>query len=88
MVQHLTERGLFEEAGRESVGDYECLQTIDEFVESIHSQNGFSRDRMPTHAAGEFDLAVADLAHPYEIDGRLPFQVVGSVVWGRARDAS
>ena len=46
VVQHLSERGMFEEVGRQSFSGYEYRQPVHEYIESIHSQNGFSRDRM------------------------------------------
>ncbi len=57
-------------------------QTFDDYIESIHSRNGFSRDRMTTKAAHDFDAAAADLLGRYAHDGLLRFEIVGSVVWG------
>ena len=85
VVQHLTERGLFEEVGRQSFSGYEYRQPIDEYVESIHSQNGFSRDRMSEESAAAFDREVRELARPRARNGMLAIQVGASVVWGRAR---
>ena len=87
VVQHLTERGMFEEAGRQSFSGYEYRQPVDEYIESIHSQNGFSRDRMSEESAAAFDREVRELARPHAMNGTLPIQVGASVVWGRARDA-
>src|SRR3712207_7136062 len=36
-------------------------QPIADYVESIHSRNGFSRERMTREAAAAFDAAVHDL---------------------------
>ncbi len=87
LVQHLTDRGMFDEAGRQNLGGYEFRQPVDEFIESIHSQNGFSRDRMSNESADAFDREVRELARPHVRDGTLAIYVGASVVWGRARDA-
>ena len=87
VVQHLTERGMFEEMGRQSFGGYAYRQPVGDYIESIHSQNGFSRDRMSKKSADVFDGLVRQLARPHAKDGALSVQVEASVVWGRARDA-
>ena len=86
VVRHLTDRGMFEEAGRQNFGGHEIRQPIDEFIESIHSQNGFSRDRMSDESADAFDREVRELTHPHVRNGKLAIQVGASVVWGRAQD--
>ena len=81
-VRMLTERGLFEEVGRERFeGSFE--QPVDVYIEGIHSQNGFSRDRMSPEASAEFDAAVHEIAAPYASNGVLHVGVDGVVVWGR-----
>ena len=84
LVQELTERGVFDEAGRREFNGHDVRQPIDEFIESIHSQNGFSRDRMSKESADAFDQQVRELAHPHLIDGKLTMPAGASVVWGRA----
>ena len=85
VVQHLAERGMFEEVGRQSFSGYGYRQPVDEYIESIHSQNGFSRDRMSEESADAFDREVRELARPHARNGALAMQVGASVVWGRAR---
>ena len=87
MVEHLSDRGLFEEAGRQNFDGYELRQPVDEFIESIHSQNGFSRDRMSGESADAFDRKVRELVRPYASDGMIRVEVGASVVWGRAQGA-
>ena len=58
------------------------LQSIDAYVTSLHSQNGFSRDRMSAAAASAFDVAVREAAAPHARDGVLTLPVATRVVWG------
>lgn len=88
LVEELTDRGMFAEAGRHSVPEEEREQSVEEFIESIHSQNGFSRDRMTRESAAAFDRAVRELAEPHAKGGTLTFPVGASIVWGRAIDPS
>lgn len=81
VVELLKHAGLFEEAGRKAFR-MPFAQTVDDFVESIHSQNGFSRDRMVEGAAAAFDDAVRSAAARHVRDGALRFEVHGTVVWG------
>ena len=61
----------------------EVVQPVDDFVESIHSQNGFSRDRMSAEAARAFDAEVRASAGPFLRDGGVPMRVAADVAWGR-----
>jgi len=57
-------------------------QTIDDYVTSLHSQNGFSRDRMSLADAGAFDAAVRAAVAPYALEGVVRLSVITRVVWG------
>lgn len=86
LVYELEDRGLFQTAGRREFVGHELRQSVSEFVESIHSQNGFSRDRMSKESADEFDRRVGELVRPHLRRGALDTPTGASVVWGRARD--
>jgi SAM-dependent methyltransferase len=58
-------------------------QPIDDYVTSLHSQNGFSRDRMAPADAQAFDDAVRAAVAPHARDGVLTLPIVTRVVWGR-----
>lgn len=88
LVSELVERGLFEETGRRDFAGPEVRQSSAEFVESIHSQNGFSRDRMSRESAEEFDRRVGELVRPHLRGEALYLPTGATVVWGRAGDAS
>ncbi len=86
----LEQAGLFERLGQEVTGPVPWTPTVDEYVERRHSQNGFSRDRMPRDQAADFDGAVRERISEQVKegsvrmeDGRLLGEVAGSVVWGK-----
>ena len=58
-------------------------QSIDDYVTSLHSQNGFSRDRMPAADASAFDAAVRTAVTPHARNGMLTVPVLARVAWGR-----
>ena len=93
-VRALEEAGMFERQGRRGTSPVPWTPTVDAYIEYRHSQNGFSRDRMPPRQAADFDAAlrariteqVGDGTVRME-DGRLQGHVTGSVVWGRPKVA-
>jgi hypothetical protein len=70
-------------AGKRRTAPVPVSQSIDAYVESIHSRNGFSRDRMTPEAAAGFDAEARRLLGRFVADELLHFEVVGSVIWGR-----
>ena len=83
-VALLTERGLFEESGRETwVTPFR--QETDAFVESFHSQNGLSRDRMSPESAEQFDRLLCGRALDFAVDQEVPMKVRTQLVWGAPR---
>lgn len=81
LVRELTRRGLFEEGGRRETEE-RFSQDVDAYIESFHSRNGFSRDRMAARAAGEFDAAVRELVLAHCPTGIIDGTVVATIVWG------
>jgi hypothetical protein len=57
-------------------------QSIDEYITSLHSQNGFSRDRMPAADAAAFDAAVRAEVAPHAPEGFVRLPVITRIVWG------
>jgi SAM-dependent methyltransferase len=82
LIEELTDRDLFAERGRRSLPAEPLDQPIAAYVESIHSRNGFSRDRMAAEEAAAFDEAVHDLLTPYARDGMLPISMSAEIIWG------
>jgi len=84
LIDELSSRKLFREVGRRVTSPMEFSQSIDQHIESIHSRNGFSRERMTGVAAREFDESCRRLLARYCGDGVVRLNVVASVVWGVA----
>lgn len=82
VISELESRGLFTKIGERATEPYPFEQPIAAYIESIHSRNGFSRDRMSPEDADAFDSAVRELVAPYARDGVLRLEVSASVIWG------
>lgn len=83
LVEELVARSGYSVDGRTTSGPALFTQTIDAYITSIHSRNGFSRDRMTAESAAEFDEAVRTAVRPYATNDLLPLQIETRVVWGR-----
>jgi SAM-dependent methyltransferase len=83
LVDELTARHYLTVQGRMSDPAQRFAQSIDDYVTAIHSQNGFSLDRMPAADARAFDAAVREAVAPHARDGILTVPVLARVVWGR-----
>jgi SAM-dependent methyltransferase len=79
----LTARRIFSVEGRTALGPDAFHQSIGGYITSIHSRNGFSRDRMSAEAARQFDAAVQAAVAPYATDGTLVLSIETLAVWGR-----
>ena len=82
IIDELTTRGLFALAGEERTPPMPFSQPLAGYIESLHSRNGLSRDRMPPESVAAFDEEVAALVGPYCQDGMVALQIAGTVVWG------
>jgi SAM-dependent methyltransferase len=83
LVAELGQRRLFREAGRRRTSPVAIQQTIDDYVESFHSRNGFSRERMSAHSAAEFDTLLRAAVLGHCPDGAVRAELSALVVWGR-----
>ena len=72
-------------ANRKSTWPVRFSQTIDDYIESLHARNGFSRDRMAPEAAAAFDAEVRALLEAHHPDGIIRGRNQAHVVWGRPR---
>ena len=85
LIAELTRRGAFHELGRTRCVEPGFAQSVDDYVESFHSRNGFSRDRMTAAGAASFDAAVRELVLRHAPDGVVRSSVACTLVWGVAR---
>ena len=84
LIEELVRRGLFRVMGSRQTKPVGFCQTISGYVESFHSRNGFSRQRMKRRAAEEFDSALREVVTPHaREDGMLELQLLSTVTWGK-----
>jgi hypothetical protein len=58
------------------------IQSVEDYIESWHSRNGFSRERMSASRASEFDVRVREIIMPYAQVGFLRYEVQVELAWG------
>jgi len=84
LLQELTKRDLFVPEQRVQTQPVPFKQPLEEYIESFHSRNGLSRDRMGVSAAA-FDEQLRTIVAQYRPDPILEFELVVDVVWGRPK---
>jgi len=82
VVEVLEVRGLLRKQGEKQTVPIPFLQSVDDFIQGLHSRSSFSLQLMGQPAAATFDEQVRTLLLQYHPDGMLPLQVVGTVIWG------
>ena len=86
LVRELQERDLFERVGSRETEPIEVRQTLDDFVESYHSRNGLSRDRLTPEAAAAFDADMRAVVAPFcADDASVELHISATVTWGLPR---
>lgn len=86
LVDELVQRHLFTVQDELTTAPVEVRQPVAAYVESFHSRNGFSRDRMTAEQAAGFDAEVTRLMTPYAEAGLLQQQVTARIIYGRPHD--
>lgn len=82
IVDELTQRRLFAKRGEVQTDPMPVHQSVTAYVESFHSRNGFSRDRMPPADAVAFDRELTALIRPFAPDGTVALQIAARIIWG------
>ncbi len=80
--QELVSRGHFEVLGRARTDDVVFSQSRDDYVDALHSRNGFSRARMGV-ATKVFDAKFRDLLLAHGIQESVELTTWADLVWGR-----
>jgi hypothetical protein len=83
LVEELEQRHLFIQQGTIRTQPILFTQSVEDFIRSIHSMNGFSRQRMGEAATNAFDDEVRKMLAPYQQDGYITQSVVDTIVWGK-----
>lgn len=82
LLFELEQRNLFQKRGAATTAPIPFVQSIDDYIESFHSRNGLSRDRMGEETARAFDDEMRNVVSPFQQDGQITLQVKGRIVWG------
>ncbi|GHO56829.1 class I SAM-dependent methyltransferase [Ktedonobacter robiniae] len=82
LVEELEERHLFQKQGSFRTRSSVFVQSIEDYIHSLHSRNGLSRERMDKAATQTFDAEVRKLLTPFLQDDNLTLSVFDEVVWG------
>jgi SAM-dependent methyltransferase len=83
LIDELTDRGLFRARESISTRTVAYRQSIDDYVESFHSRNGFSRQRMSAADADTFDKTVRAIVAPHAQDGQVQLELYCTIHLGR-----
>lgn len=83
LVDELTKRQLFRRQGEYATPPLPFQQSIADYVEAIHSRNGFSRERMTAANAQAFDHAVTQILTRAYPDGIVQIEVIDQIIWGQ-----
>lgn len=88
LIEELEIRECFEKHGEKRTALMPFLQSIDEYIETFHAQNGFSRDRMSAAETAAFDAEVKALMLRFCPEGNVELLIRGEVVWGIPKSVS
>lgn len=86
LTEELEQRHLFQPHGVLHTQPVPYVQSGEEYLQSLHSRNGFPRERMGEESAKIFDEEVWKVVSPFLQDGQLHLSVVSTVVWGVPRE--
>jgi SAM-dependent methyltransferase len=88
VTEELERRSFFHRKGKKETAPVPFLQSLDDFIEGLHSRSSYAREFMGPQKATEFDQQVRALLLQTHPDGMLPLQVVGIVIWGTPGNGS
>jgi ubiquinone/menaquinone biosynthesis C-methylase UbiE len=86
LIEELEKRHLFQAHGITRTPPVPFTQAGEEYIQSIHSRNGFSRERMGEEAARAFDDEIRKMLTPFLQNGLLKLSISSYVVWGMPQD--
>lgn len=85
-VKELEARGYFQRRGAKETAPVPFSQTLDDYIEGLHSRSHYARERIGREKSAELDRQIRALLLQFHPDGVLPLQVVGSVTWGQPEE--
>ncbi|MFH1227124.1 MAG: class I SAM-dependent methyltransferase [Planctomycetota bacterium] len=88
LVEELENRGLFQKHGEKQTPPISLRQAVDEYIKSLHSSNGFSRERMGKEKSEAFDDEVKQLVSKHCPGREFETQITAEIVWGKPKPSS
>ena len=85
LIEELEQRSLFQSQGSIRTQPVPFTQSGEEYLQSIHSRNGFSRERMGEQAANAFDEDARKVLSPFLQAGLLTLSTFDTLTWGTCR---
>jgi ubiquinone/menaquinone biosynthesis C-methylase UbiE len=82
LVEELELRRLFQKRGTLYTQPVPFVQLGEDYIQSMHSRNGFSRQLMGEQAARDLDGALFALISPYLHDNILTQSIFSNLTWG------
>lgn len=82
LIEELVRRGLFKKQGEKQTAPVLFTQSVDEYIEFLHSRSDLSRERMGKETSGAFDKEIKDLLTQSSKEGIFEWQIRGKVIWG------
>lgn len=82
LIEELEQRSLFQQQGTARTHPVSFTQRGEEYLQSFHSRNGLSRERMGEKTANTFDNEARRVIAPFLQDGLLTLSTFDTLVWG------
>ena len=82
LLKELASRNLFIPEEHVKTRPVPISQAVDEYIESFHSRNGLSRDRLGSSAEA-FDAELRTIISQYQSGPLLEFELVADLAWGK-----
>ena len=83
VAEELEARSLFHKQGEKETAPLPFFQSIDDFIEGLHSHFSLELEHLDQQKADDLDRQLRTLLLQFHKDGMLPLQVVGTVIWGK-----
>jgi ubiquinone/menaquinone biosynthesis C-methylase UbiE len=83
MISELQVHGLFEKLGDKKTASTTFTQTVNEYLEALHSRSSLTRNSMGSVNATKFDERVTDVLLKSFPERRVKTKIFATVVWGK-----
>jgi hypothetical protein len=88
VIEELERRGLFTKRGEWRPDPRPFTQSIEDYLQSLHSGSALSQERMPAADLSAFDDALRELLRGHARNGQLELMMRCWAVWGTPGDTA